>query len=148
MGLMDSARSLPARRSVVLASTALLAVALAAGCSDDEAGSAEELCAALRGGESFAGAFEGFDPTDTDPALEQLRAARVELGRLRELAPSEVRADVTVEIDYVQGLVDALEDAAPSDPTAAVGAVRRVTEEHPDVQQATDRLQAWTESTC
>jgi hypothetical protein len=135
-------------RPAVLVGTALLAIALAAGCSDDEAGSPEELCGALGDGQAFSAAFEGFDPTDTDTALEQLRDARVDLGRLREAAPSEVRGDVTVEIDYVQGLIEALEEAGPSDPTAAVGAVRQVTEEHPDVQQAADRLEAWTESTC
>ena len=136
-----------ARCAVVLVVLAAL-VGAAGGCSDDEAGSAEELCAAVGDGRAFTDTFEGFDPTDTDTALEQLRAARVRLGELRDVAPSEVRGDLTVEIDYVQALIEVLEDVDPNDPTAAVGRVQQVTDEHPDVQQAADRLAAWTETTC
>ena len=125
---------------------ALVAMGGWAGCSDD--GSAEQLCDRLGDGRSFQATVEGFDPTDTDNALEQLRAARVQLGELREVAPGEVRDDLSVEIDYVQALIEAMEEVGPNDPTEAVDAARRITAEHPDVQQAADRLEAWAETTC
>jgi hypothetical protein len=122
--------------------------ALVAACSDEEAGSAEELCATLGDGRQLGTTLEGFDPTDTDTALEQLRDARLTLGQLRTAAPGVVRGDLSVEIDYVQALIEALEEVGPNDPTAAVAAVRRATEDHPDVQQAADRLEAWSETSC
>lgn len=138
---------LGARAVAALCAAALIVIV--SGCSDEETGSAEELCAAVGdGGQSFDATFEGFDPTDTDTALEQLRAARVRLGELRDVAPSEVRGDLTEEIDYLQALIAALEEVGPNDPAAAVRRVQQTADEHPDVQQAADRLEAWTETSC
>ena len=139
---------MPIPRAPALAVAAVIALGALVACSDDETGSAEELCAALGDGRQLGTTLEGFDPTDTDSALEQLRDARLTLGQLRTVAPSEVKRDVSVEIDYVQALIEALEEVGPNDPTAAVAAVRRATEDHPDVQQAADRLEAWSETTC
>lgn len=72
----------------------------------------------------------------------------MELGELRTVAPNEVKDDLTIEIDYLQALIEAIEGVEAGDPTAAVTAVRRTTEEHPDVQQASDRLEAWAETSC
>src|SRR3546814_15112585 len=97
-------------------------------CSDDEEGSTEELCAALGDGGGFADTFQdGLDPTDTDTALEQLRSARVELGELQSVAPSEVRGDGSTLVDYVQALPDARTAVDPGDPPAAVAPVPRRT---------------------
>lgn len=129
---------------LLAASAALPTVA---GCGDDE-GSAEELCAALREQPTLASTFEGFDPTDVDQALEQLRNARVALGELRDAAPSEVRDDLTVQIDYVQDLIEALEPMAGADAVEIVATVQRVTSEHPDVEAAAAELTSFSTATC
>src|SRR3546814_12741038 len=117
-------------------------------CSDDEEGSTEELCAALGDGGGFADTFQdGLDPTDTDTALEQLRSARVELGELQSVAPSEVRGDVSTLVDYVQALLDALTAVDPGDTAAAVAAVQTTTAEPPDVPQSRDTMRAWAGTT-
>jgi hypothetical protein len=126
---------------------ALLCAAALFACSGDE-GSAEELCAAVREQPSLTNAFAGFDPTDTEHALEQLRAARVTLGELRDAAPSEVRADLSVEIDYVQALVEGLEGVDGHDTSETVAVVQQITDEHPDVADAAASLAAFAEESC
>ena len=126
---------------------ALLCVAALVACSGDE-GSAEELCTAVRAQPSLTNAFAGFDPTDTEHALEQLRAARVTLGELRDAAPSEVRDDLTVEIDYVQALVEGLEAVDGHDTSETVTVVQQITDEHPEVADAAANLAAFAEESC
>ena len=120
----------------------------AAACSDNS-GSAEALCTAVRADRSTATVFNGFDPTNRDAALVQLREARVTLGELRDAAPGEVRDDLDVEIDYVQALIDQLEALDPgADPAQAAEVVRQVTEEHPDVDDAAAALVAFSAENC
>ncbi len=125
----------------------MAAIVVAAACSDDS-GSAAELCTVVGDRSGFATTFEGFDPTDTDEALEQLRAARVSLGALADVAPGEVRDDLAAQIGYIQALIDALERSDPANPGEAVRAVQEATEAHPGVQDAADRLEAWAEASC
>ena len=122
------------------------ALALAAGCREEK-GSTEELCAAVADGD-FAGTFTDFDPTDPEAALDQLRAARVELGDLHDAAPDEVRDDLQVEIDYLQALIDALEDVPPGDATESALHVQAVTDAHPGVDEAAADLAAFAEEEC
>jgi len=125
-----------------------LVVALGLAACSDESGSAEELCAALGAADGLATVFAGFDPTDSEAALDQLRTARVELGELQEAAPSDVRDDLQVEIDYVQALIDGLEQVPAGDPAAAAAMVQSVTDAHPDVQAAADGLEAYAAASC
>jgi hypothetical protein len=134
-------------RTVGVLGVAALFVVSAA-CAGDEQGSAEELCAAVGDGTAFAATFEGFDPTDTEAALAQLRAARVTLGDLRDVAPSQVRDDLTIEVDYIQAMLEGLEAAEPDNPGEAVAAVQRATAAHPDVDEANARLVTWTAEQC
>lgn len=119
-----------------------------AACSDDESGSPEELCRALRSQPALSSTFDGFDPTDVPAALEQLRSARVTLGELRDAAPSEVKDDLSVEIDYVQALIDGLEPLEAADSAEVVATVRAITADHPDVEAAAATLAAYSEETC
>jgi len=135
-------------RWAVLVLAASAALLLVGACSDDEEGSAEELCAALREQPSVASTFEGFDPTDVDRALEQLRSARVTLGELRDAAPSEVRDDLTIQIDYVQALIEGLEPMGGADAAEVVAAVQQVTAEHPGVEAAAAELSSFSAATC
>jgi hypothetical protein len=126
---------------------ALVATALFA-CSDDDEGLEEEFCAAVSDRSAYATVFEGFDPTAPERALEQLRTARVELGALRDVAPSEIQDELDTEIDAVQLLIEALEGVAPGDSTAAVDAVRALEDDLADVEEATIALETYTETTC
>ena len=126
---------------------ALLALSVVAACSGD-GGSAGDLCRALAGTEGITTQLQGFDPTDRDGALDLLRPARVTLGELRNEAPDEVRDDLQVEIDYVQSLIEGLEQVPAGDPAAAATAVQAVTDAHPDVADASARLQAFADREC
>ena len=125
---------------------ALTVIALAA-CSGS-GGSAESLCQAVAQTPGLGSTFQGFDPTDRDAALNQLRPARVTLGQLLEKAPSRVHDDLQVEVDYVQALIDTLEAAAPGDPVDAARRVQVVTDAHPKVSSAAASLDAFTTKEC
>ncbi|MET0904381.1 MAG: hypothetical protein ABWZ52_14175 [Acidimicrobiales bacterium] len=128
------------------AAAAVVAALALAACSEDE-GSADELCKAVAESEVTA-VFQGFDPTDRDSALDQLRTARVTLGDLHDAAPGEVRDDVQVEIAYVQALIDALEAVEPGDATEATLQIQAVTDAHPGIDEAAANLTAFAEEEC
>ncbi len=126
-----------------------LALALAVGCSDDDAGTSEELCALVGDGGSFTALFEqGFDPTDTERALAQLEAASVDLAELRAAAPSSVRDAIDAEVAYVDALLDVVEDVDPDDPAAVVNAVNGLDEERDAAEVAGLELQAFEAEHC
>lgn len=129
------------RAAAVLATVTLL------GCGGG-GGSVKELCTAVRANGSSAAVFSGFDPSDTERALEQLRSARVTLGELRDAAPKEVRDELGVEIAYIQALIDGLAPLDGSDAARAVEVVRQVTADHPKVTEAAATLDAFTKEQC
>ena len=124
----------------------LVVVALVA-CSGDD-GSAAKLCETVRADRTVAAVFSGFDPTDNEHALEQLRAARVTLGELHDDAPDEVRDDLSTEIDYVQALIEGIQATDGSDAAQAVEVVRQVTAAHDDVSKAAANLAAFSKEHC
>ena len=125
---------------------ALLVAALTSACRDE--GSAAALCEELVRTEGISSTFQDFDPTDPETALDQLRTARVTLGNLHEDAPDEVRDDLEVEIDYVQALIEALEQVAPGDSTESALRIGAVTDAHPDVEEAAAELAAFEAEEC
>jgi hypothetical protein len=128
------------------ATMAVIVIALTA-CGGD-GGSAEALCRAVAEGDAVTTTFQGFDPTDAEAALERLRSARVTLGELLDEAPSAVREDLQVEIDYLQALIDALEAVEPGDARQAALQVQAVTDAHPEVADAAAALSAFAEREC
>jgi len=98
--------------------------------------------------EGLTTTLDGFDPSDPETALDQLRSARVALGDLLDAAPAEVRDDLEIEIDYVQALIDALEPVEPGDATEAALQVQSVTDAHPGVDEAAANLAAFSEREC
>jgi hypothetical protein len=116
-------------------------------CTDDD-DSAAELCEAVAESGALAATFQGFDPTDPEAALDQLRAARIALGDLLDVAPEEVRDDLQVEIDYVQALIDALEGVPPGDATESALQIQSVTDAHAGVDEASANLVAFAEEEC
>lgn len=120
----------------------------AGGCGGNE-GSVEEFCTTVREDTTVGAVFAGgFDPTDLTRALEQLGAARITLGELRDAAPDEVRDDVTTELDYVDALAATLEEADERQPEAIVASVQQVTTEHADVGDAAASLAAFAQEEC
>lgn len=133
-------------RTRAIALSIACAVAVVA-CSDDE-GSVEELCDAVRSDPSITTAFDGFDPSDVDGALAQLRAARVTLGELRDAAPSELRDELSIEIDYVQALVDGLTAMDSDEPANVLATVEQITDDHPGVDAAAATLGEFATTSC
>jgi hypothetical protein len=126
---------------------ACLLIPVLVSCRDDD-GSAESLCRAVAEGEEISTTFQGFDPSDPEAALDQLRTARVTLGEVRDAAPGEVRDDLDVEIAYVDALSDALEPVAPGDASEAALQVQAVTDAHPQVDEAAAELAAYADREC
>ena len=115
-------------------------------CRDE--GNARQLCRKVAELDDVATLFQDFDPTDPEGSLDHLRTARVTLGDLYDAAPDEVRDDLQVEIDYVQAMIDALEDVAPGDATESALQIQSVTDAHPDVPDAAANLSAFAEEEC
>jgi hypothetical protein len=133
---------------VALTAAVALAAAGLGACGDDDGGSAEAFCASVADREALAAVVDGFDYSDRDRALDQMRTARVELGELREDAPSEIRSDLDVQVDATETLIDALEAAPAGEPVATVEAVRAVQPDLAEVEEAGARLEAWTREHC
>ncbi|MDP1819773.1 MAG: hypothetical protein Q8K58_07750 [Acidimicrobiales bacterium] len=142
---------MPTTRRALLVLVGVLAAVVLTGtsCSDDDDGSAAELCEVLASGRSFGTLFEGgLDPTDTDRALEQLRVAQVDLQQLRDAAPSEARDDLEAELDYVDALVEVLERVDPDDPAAVVAEVNGLAAQRREVEAAARDLAAFEAERC
>lgn len=126
---------------------ALLSVAALIACTSSS-GSVKALCQALDDGQGFATVFQDFDPTDAASALDQLRTARVELGGLKDVAPSAVKDDLEVEIGYVQALIDALEALDHADAGKVAVTIQSVADAHPGVAAAASTLQTFATENC
>ena len=63
-------------------------------------------------------------------------------------APDEVRDVLQVEIDYLDALIDALEQVEPGDEAEAALQVQAGTAAHPDVDEAAAELAAYTAGEC
>jgi hypothetical protein len=136
------------RRALPVVVLALVGAGVGGGCSDD-GGSVEGFCTTVREDTTIGTVFSGgFDPTDTDTALDQLRSARVTLGDLRDEAPDEVRGALSTEIDYVEALVAGIDGTADDEPEAVVALVQRITDEHPGVGEAASELAAFARDEC
>jgi hypothetical protein len=135
------------RRPAAALAVVLLAV-VGGACSDSKGGSATQLCGIVGSG-SFSDLFrQGFDPTDTDRALAQLRAAAVDLDQLHAAAPSEVRSAVKAELTYVAAVTKVLKDVNRDDPTAVVNAVNGLTAQRTAAQAASAKLQTYQDAHC
>jgi hypothetical protein len=135
----------PGARSGALVAALALCVALGA-CAEDE-GSAEELCAAVAE-DGVTSTLQGFDPTDPEAALDQLRDARVKLGDLLDVAPDDVHDDLQTEVDYVQALIEVLEQVEPGDATESALQIQAVTDAHPGVDEAAANLTKFADEEC
>lgn len=94
-----------------LAVAACVAVLLLA-CSDDEGGR-EAFCRAASDTASFEAIFEDFDPDDVPGAIEAFRQARDAEIELRRDAPEEIRSDIDLLVQFLDDLVEGLEEVDP-----------------------------------
>jgi hypothetical protein len=137
------------RRPLALVVALVLGIAAGTGaCSGSSGGSVADLCSVVSSG-SFTDLFQrGLDPTDTDRALAQMKAASVDLGQLHDAAPSEVRGAVQDEITYVDAVTKVLQDTDPGDPTAVVNAVNALKAQRNAAQAASTKLKAFQAAHC
>jgi hypothetical protein len=68
-------------------------------------------------------------------------------GSAEELCAA-VRDDLTVEIDYVQALLEGIEGLDGRDSAETVAVVQQITSEHPDVDDAAASLAAFAAESC
>jgi hypothetical protein len=140
-------RRLPARLAAGALGLAAVTGALAA-CSKDD-GSPEALCSVLGDGRAFTALFEqGFDPTDTQRALAQLEAARVDLDQLQDAAPAEVRDDLQTELRYLDAVKAIIERVDPDDPAAVVAGINDLSKERSAAQVASLELRSYEQVHC
>ncbi len=135
----------PARRGPLLL---LLLVTALASCTSD-GGDTDAFCNTLTNGQQYRTVFEGFNPTDATDALDRLRTARLDLGELKADAPSEIRDDLQVEIDYVQALIDGVAALGPgTDARNLTATFQAVTTDHPKVPAAAAALETFATAGC
>ena len=127
----------------------------ASGVLDVDAVAAADFCGLMDIGDEAFGedAFEGSGSPEEGAA--QLDAMRLIFARMVEEAPGEVSADVSTVVEAFAPILDALPDydydfqamfeASSTDPEAAA-----VLEgfSDPGVQDASDRVDTWTEANC
>ena len=136
------------RRAAGLLAAAALAVAGAA-CSKGSGGSVAEVCAVLGDGRAYTALFDqGFDPTDTQRALTQLQAARVDLQQLREAAPKDLRDDIDAEADYLDAVLHVIDTVDAEDPAAVVAGINALESERSAAQVASLELRTFEETSC
>ena len=132
---------------------AVTAAALVGACGDDDKkSSGNDYCARIL---AFKAESEAFNPDFTNGTPEDLKAAFNQMAdSLRDMqngAPSEIAADVKVEVDYIDAMIEIL-DKYNWDVTASMSDedYQRMGEINSDsaVATANDHLQAYSEETC
>ncbi len=129
-----------------------VAVAVACGlaslaaCGDD-ADPQARFCAAASDTESFEAIFSDFDPADNDAALDAFRTAReTEIG-LRRDAPDAVRADIDLLVQFLDDLVEGLEDLDTSS-TGRPAIYDEISTEFDQIEAASGRIETYVRANC
>lgn len=133
----------------------LAAIALLGACGDDKkssSGGGNDYCARIV---AFKAKSEAFNPDFTNGAPEDLKAAFNEMAAalhdMEKGAPAEIAADVTVEADYIDAMIEIL-DKYEWDVAASMSDedYQRLSEINSDtaVADANDHLKAYSEETC
>ena len=124
-------------------------LALASALHATTSGSAEELCARRRRGRRRPPAFQGFDPTDPEAALDQLRAARVDARRpARRRARGGPRRPRRWRSTTCRRSSTRSRSVEPGDATESALQIQAVTDAHPDVDEAAANLAAFADEEC
>jgi hypothetical protein len=140
-------RRLPAR--LAAGALGLAALTGAVGACSKEHGSPEALCSVLGDGRAYTALFEqGFDPTDSQRALAQVQAARVDLDQLRDAAPADVRDDLDKEMAYLDAVKGVIERVDPDDPAAVVAGINDLSDERSAAQVASLELRSFEQVHC
>ena len=135
------------RRTIGAAvAVALSASAVLGACSSG--GSTAELCRTVGGG-TFAAVFhQGFDPTNTEQALAQLKTAATDLDELHSAAPGSMRGAVRDELSYVQAVTKVLQRVDPDDEAKVVEQINALGKERAAAQAASTKLAAYQQAHC
>lgn len=120
-------------------------VALAA-CSGDDDPQAT-FCDAASDTDSFEAIFADFDPADTDAALEAFRTARDTEIDLRRDAPEAVRADIDLLVQFLDDLVEGLEDVDTTS-TGRPAIYDEISTDFDQIEAASARIETYVKANC
>ncbi|WP_436792794.1 hypothetical protein [Actinospongicola halichondriae] len=104
-------------------------------------------CDAASDTDSFEAIFADFDPADTDAALEAFRTARDTEIDLRRDAPEAVRADIDLLVQFLDDLVEGLEDLDTSS-TGRPAIYDEISTEFDQIEAASGRIETYVKANC
>lgn len=130
------------RRSVVAVCIAVSLVACRDGGGDQDA-----FCAAATDTASFEAIFEGFEPDDVPAAREAFRQARDAEIELRRDAPEEIRSDIDLLVQFLDDLVEGLEDVDPQ-ATGRPAVYDEMRTRFDQVEAASKRIEDYVAANC
>jgi len=136
----------PRRRSVVAIVLALVVLALAgigvwSFLNKPETRSTEKLCEKLGAVNSLSSSLVTLDPTTLGPQVAELQ-------RATDVAPSDIRAQMTVLTTFVEEVADAVR-ASPTDKKAALTNALAARQDRVDeVTVAGQAIEAWSLTNC
>ena len=142
-------------KTLTLVVGTVAAVALLGACGDDKksgSGGGNDYCARIL---AFKAESEAFNPDFTNGKPEDLKAAFTQMAAslhdMENGAPAEIAADVKVEADYIDAMIEIL-DKYNWDVTASMSDedYQKLGEINSDtaVADANDHLKAYSEETC
>lgn len=125
---------------------ALLGLAALGGCGGD-GDSQTAFCDAASDTESFEAIFADFDPADTESALEAFREARATEIELRRDAPDAIRADIDLLVQFLDDLVEGLEDLDTTS-TGRPSIYDELSTDFDQVEAASGRIETYVKANC
>jgi hypothetical protein len=123
-----------------------IATAVLLACGDDEDPQAS-FCDAASDTESFEAIFADFDPADVPSAIEAFSEARDREIELRRDAPDAVRADIDLLVQFLDDLVEGLEDIDPES-TSRPAVYDEISTQFDQVEAASARIETYVTANC
>lgn len=115
-------------------------------CSADS-GSTEALCDAVAEVPPLASVVTGFAETHQAELSARLDEAQAAYEALRDSAPGEIDDEVDKVVDLVEDIMEAVREH-PDDRDEAAERIRSVVADHPEVDEASAALVAYTSENC
>ncbi len=131
------------RATAIALACGLLIVTACGGDDDPQA----TFCDAASDTASFEAIFADFDPADTDAALEAFRTARETEIDLRRDAPEAVRADIDLLVQFLDDLVEGLQDLDTSS-TGRPAIYDEISTDFDQIEAASARIETYVTANC